>query len=273
MGVRPERIEQFIRLCNDGWLQGWHECHAGNLTCRLDKSDVELLNLNDKGVWSKLPEPLINLGGDYFLASGSGKSMRNASAYPEETIGIIEIDKHGEAYRIVWGLTGGGSPTSELPTHLKCQSLKKEITKGEQRIVYHAHPANIIALSFILPLSDEVFTRELWEMEPECGMIFSKGMGVLPWMVPGTKEIAEITCEKMKKYDVVLWAQHGLFVAGDTFDRVFGLMGTVEKGAEILVKVLSMSPIKRQTPSVQNFRDMDNVFELSLPEQFLYEKY
>ena len=49
-------------------------------------------------------------------------------------------------------------------------------------------------------------------------------------------------------------------------------MNTVEKAAEMLVKCLSMSPVKQQAASVQNFRDMADAFHLNLPERFLYEK-
>ena len=91
-------------------------------------------------------------------------------------------------------------------------------------------------------------------------------------MVPGTEELAEKTGEKMKEYDVVLWAQHGLVVAGEDFDSTFGLMHTVEKGAEILVKTMSMTPGKQVIPTVQNFKDMAEAFHLELPEKFLYEK-
>ena len=47
----------------------------------------------------------------------------------------------------------------------------------------------------------------------------------------------------MKKYDVVIWAHHGMFCSGEDFDLTFGLLHTVEKSAEILVKILSMTPI------------------------------
>ena len=35
--------------------------------------------------------------------------------------------------------------------------IKKEQTDGKHRVIYHCHPANLIALTFVLPLSDEVF--------------------------------------------------------------------------------------------------------------------
>ena len=76
----------------------------------------------------------------------------------------------------------------------------------------------------------------------------------------------------MKENDVAIWAHHGRFCSGDDFDLTFGLMHTVEKSAEILVKMLSMSPDKRQTISPQHFRDLAKAFKVTLPEKFLYGK-
>ena len=74
---------------------------------------------------------------------------------------VIEIDEQGRRYRICWGLRDGGVPTSELPSHLMNHEVKKKRTNGKHRVIYHCHPANIIALTFVLPLKEEVFTREL----------------------------------------------------------------------------------------------------------------
>ena len=48
--------------------------------------------------------------------------------------------------------------------------------------------ADTIALTFVLPLDDKVFTRELWESATECPVVFPDGVGVGPWMVPGGRE-------------------------------------------------------------------------------------
>lgn len=61
----------------------------------------------------------------------------------------------------------------------------KKLKDPDYRVVYHAHTTNIIALTFVLPLKDKVFTRELWEMATECPVVFPDGVGVVPWMVPG----------------------------------------------------------------------------------------
>ena len=80
------------------------------------------------------------------------------------------------------------------------------------------------------------------------------------------------TSELMKKYDLAIWAHHGTFAAGEDFDLTFGLMHTAEKSAEILVKMLSMQPNKRQTITPDDFRHLAKDFGVTLPEEFLYEK-
>lgn len=206
------------------------------------------------------------------MVTGSGKYFRNVILDPADTSAIIEIDAAGENYRIVWGLVNGGKPTSELPSHLMNHEVKKKATGGAHRVIYHCHPTNLIALTFVLPLSAEAFTRELWEMATECPVVFPSGVGVVPWMVPGGREIAVETSKLMEEYDAVIWAHHGLFCSGEDFDLTFGLAHTIEKAAEILVKVRSMTDHKRQTITPDEFRDLAKSFGVTLPEKFLYEK-
>ena len=71
---------------------------------------------------------------------------------------------------------------------------------------------------------------------------------------------------------VAIWAHHGMFAAGFDFDLTFGLMHTAEKSAEILVKMLSMRPDKLQTITPDDFRHLAKDFNVTLPEEFLYEK-
>ena len=267
-------VQGFIRMCNDGWEQGWHERNGGNLSYRMKPEEVEEVKefLSVDGEWKEIGTGVPKLAGEYFMVTGSGKYFRNAILDPEDSICIIELDEAGEKYRIRWGLVNGGRPTSELPSHLMNHEVKKEVSGGKHRVIYHAHPANVIALTFVLPLKNEIFTRELWEMATECPVVFPNGIGVVGWMVPGGRDIAVETSKLMKEYDVAIWAHHGMFCSGEDFDLTFGLMHTVEKAAEILVKVLSMSPKKLQTIEPQDFRDLAKDFHVTLPEKFLYEK-
>ena len=263
-------VEGFIRVTDDAFKKGWHERNGGNFSYRIKPEEIEAVKeqLAPATTWHPIGVDVPNLAGEYFLVTGSGKYMRNVILCPEDNIAIALIDEKGESYSIVWGLEHGGSPTSEFPTHLMNHSIKKDLTAGKHRVIYHSHPANIIALTFVLPLEDKAFTREMWEMATECPVIFPRGIGVVPWMVPGGKDIAIATSELMKKYDVVIWAHHGIFCSGEDFDLTFGLMDTVEKSAEICIKVLSMGG-KKQTISSQNFRDLAKEFKIDLNEEFL----
>ena len=268
-----EFVKNFIRTANDGWEQGWHEINGGNLSYRIRLEEVEAVKEDfEPKEWQPIGTTVPKLAKEYFIVTGSGKYFRNVIIKPEDSICIIELDEKGENYRIVWGLVNGGRPTSELPTHLMNHEVKMIATGGKHRVIYHAHPTNIIALTFVLPLEDKVFTRELWEMATECPVVFPEGVGVVPWMVPGGRDIAVATSELMKKYNLAIWAHHGMFASGEDFDLTFGLMHTAEKSAEILVKMLSMQPNKRQTITPDNFRDLAKDFNVTLPEEFLYEK-
>ena len=266
-----EFIASYIRMATDGWEAGWHERNGGNLTYRIKPAELEpVKHLFDYSrPWTDIGTEVPGLGGEFFLVTGSGKYFRNIRLSPEENIGIIEIDGPGKTFRILWGLINNARPTSELPSHLMNHEVKVKTLGDAYRVIYHCHPSNIIALSFVLPLKDEVFTRELWESMTECPVVFPGGVGVVPWMVPGGRDIAVESAKLMKDYNVIVWAHHGIFCAGEDFDITFGLAHTVEKSAEILVKVLSMSPNKLQTIQTTDFRNLAKAFGITLPEKFL----
>lgn len=263
-----EVMQSFARVCDDGWQQGWHERNGGNLSYRLKPEEVEEIkdSLDFSGNWKEIGTSVPSLGGEFFLVTGSGKYFRNVILDPASNIAVIEVDKAGENYRICWGLKDGGRPTSELPTHLMNHEVKKAKSGGKHRVIYHAHTTNVIALTFVLPLDDKVFTRELWESATECPVVFPDGVGVVPWMVPGGRDIAVATAKLMEKYDVAIWAHHGTFASGEDFDLTFGLMHTVEKAAEILVKIRSMTNSKLQSITAEDFKNLAAEFGVKLAE-------
>lgn len=268
-----EFVKGFIRMCSDGFAQGWHERNGGNLSYRIKDEEIASVkdDLSENGEWKEIGTEVPDLAGEYFLVTGSGKYFRNVELDPASNICILEVDASGKNYRVLWGLVNGGRPTSELPSHLMNLEVCKK-RDPEIRVVYHCHPANTVALTFVLPPDGEVFTREIWEMETECPIVFPEGIGLVPWMVPGGKEIAVATSEIMKTQDVAVWAHHGMFACGTDFDITFGLMHTVEKAAEILVKVYSMSDKKRQTITAEQFRELNAPFNVTINERFLYER-
>lgn len=268
-----EVMQNYIRMCGDGWEQGWHERNGGNLTYRMRPEEVEQCRPYFKGIpgqWVNMGVQADNLKGEYFISTGSGKYFRNVPLAPQDNICIVEINAAGDAWRIVWGLEKGGRPTSEFPSHFLNHSVRKEATGGECRVIYHAHPANLIAMTYILPLSARDFTRALWKSATECPVVFPGGVGVVPWMVPGGRAIALATSERMKEYDAAVWVHHGLFASGPDFDTTFGLMHTIEKAAQIYILALSAGQGKiLQTIEDDQLRAIAKDFGVTLREEFL----
>jgi rhamnulose-1-phosphate aldolase len=89
-------------------------------------------------------------------------------------------------------------------------------------------------------------------------------------MVPGGRDIAIATSEVLKERDAAVWAFHGLFVSGASFDSAFGLAHTIEKAASIAVKVINMGG-KKQSITPDNLKDLSNVFNLGLNTRFFNE--
>ncbi|MBQ2977277.1 MAG: rhamnulose-1-phosphate aldolase [Clostridia bacterium] len=267
-------VQKYIQMANDGWLQGWHERNGGNLTYRL--TDDEVVQM--RPFFDETPRPWVNMGvtgknlaGEYFLSTGSGKYFRNVILDPADSLCVVEINDAGDSYRIVWGLVNGGRPTSEFPSHFMNHSVRVAATNGACRVIYHAHPANIIAMTYILPLTDKAITRALWQSATECPVVFPGGVGVVPWMVPGGADIAMATCEKMKEFDAAVWAHHGLFASGPDFDTTFGLLHTIEKAAEIYMLVISSGKPVLQTIEDADLLAIANEFGVQLREDFLGE--
>jgi rhamnulose-1-phosphate aldolase len=238
-------IRGMVKATSDMWLKGWDERNGGNVSLRLYPEDLEPFK------YSLVPresapigETIPGIGGQYFLVTGSGKYFRNVQLDPEENLAVIRVSEDGQSYQTVWGLREGGVPTSELSAHLNAHEVRQRVTNGKARVIMHCHATNLIALSYVLEQSSAVMTRALWEGSTECLVVFPDGVGVIPWMVPGTRTIGAATAESMERHPMTLWPFHGIFGSGSTLDETFGLIDTAEKSAEILVKVISMGGMK-----------------------------
>jgi len=264
-------INNFIRTCTDGWDLDWHERNGGNLTYLMSAEDTAACKplFSTPREWVQMGVSDTELAGRYFITTGGGKFFRNVALCPEENIGIVEIDDAGGAWRIVWGLVNNAAPTSEFPSHYMNHVVRFRATGGANRVIYHAHPTNIIAMTFILPLYARDFSRALWKSANECSVVFPQGVGVVPWYVPGGAEIAVATCKVMEDFTAAVWAFHGLFCAGESFDEAFGLMHTIEKAAEIYMTVVSSGKPVLQTITDDNLRKLAKELDLKVNQAFL----
>ncbi|MCQ2406268.1 MAG: rhamnulose-1-phosphate aldolase [Oscillospiraceae bacterium] len=227
------------------YRQGWDERNSGNISLLLDEEEIKEY-LDTEKVIKTFPLGIdaSPLAGRYFAATGTGKYFKNIEKDPEKNLGIARVSPDGRSVMLLWGLSDGGGFTSELSAHL-LGHLTRLKTDPENRIVMHCHPQNLLAMTHIHALDEREFNRSLWQMCTESIIIFPDGVGVLPWMVCGTDEIAEATAEKLREYRIIIWALHGLYAVGRTLDEALGLTETAEKAAMIYMLTAGHERVNR----------------------------
>jgi rhamnulose-1-phosphate aldolase len=209
------------KTCDAMYNHGWNERNGGNASCLLSDEDVKECekNLFDSGREFPLASSRKGVAGKYFLISGSGKYLKDILNYPEENLGIIKVSEDGNSFRVLWGLPNS-KPTSEISMHLLCheERLKQD---PHHRVLLHNHATNVSAMTYVEELTDKAFSKSIWKAHTESIIALPEGIGVLPWMVCSSGDIAKATAEKMEKYRIVVWMGHGMMGAGRTFDEAF----------------------------------------------------
>jgi len=102
----------------------------------------------------------------------------------------------------------------------------------------------------------------------ECIVVFPEGIGILPWMVPGTSEIGEETAKKMDQFRLVVWPHHGIFGAGKSLAEAFGLIETVEKAAKVYTLVNSCQSGTKQVITDEQLLDLAKAFNVKPPQKY-----
>jgi rhamnulose-1-phosphate aldolase len=251
-------VVEVIRIATNMYNLGYDERNGGNISVLLEDSIKDYLPKEKIRSFS-FDYDASYLAGRYFLVTGTGKFFRNVQYFPSECLGIIRINEKGNGADLYWGFSNGGAPTSELPTHLMnhIERLKKD---PKHRVVLHCHPTHTLAMTYVIPEDEDEITRTLWRMSTECIVVFPEGIGYLPWMLCGGKEIGEATAKKIKDYRLVIWGMHGVFATGESIDEAFGLLETVEKAATIYFLVKDNI---KQTITNQDLIKLANAFKVN----------
>ncbi|ATO56729.1 rhamnulose-1-phosphate aldolase [Loigolactobacillus coryniformis subsp. coryniformis] len=254
------------------YTHGWDERNGGNVSYRLTKEEVSQYADVDTVLRNvKIDFDASELAGQYFLVTGTGRYFKNVYDHCERDAGLVQIAADGHSVDIHWGFNDGGQPTSEFPAHLMTHINRLKVD-SDQRIVMHCHPTNLVGMSFTVPLDEKTFSRILWKMQAESIVVFPEGLGVIPYMTPGTNDIGAATAAKMKDFRVVLWPHHGIFAAGDSMDETFGLIETVEKAALIYTTVQAQGGHFLQEITDKDLADLAARFSIKPNPDFLTGK-
>ena len=259
---------EMIRTLTNMYNHGWDERNGGNVSMLLTEEQVaDCLDIRRviRTIPTGFAEPA--LAGKYFLVTGTGKYFKNVQYAPSVNLGLVRINASGDGAELLWGFTDGGQFTSEFPAHMMSHAARLRVNP-ENRIYMHCHPTNLLAMTYVHELDERSFTRTLWQMCTECIVVFPEGVNILPCVVCGTNQLGMDTAEKMKTARLVIWSQHGLSATGNTLDEAFGLIETVEKAAEVYMKIAGLPRIN--TISDEILQGLADRFGLAPREGYLH---
>lgn len=252
-------VQEMMNTTANLYRLGWDERNGGNISYLLKEEElIPFLNVNRVIRTIPMQFDASALAGKYFIVTGSGKYFKNVIDDPEENLGLIKVANDGKSVEVLWGFKDGGSPTSELPSHFMGHIQRLQVDP-DHRVIMHCHATHLIGMTFTHSLDEKNFSKTLWQMCTECIVVFPEGVGIIPWMVPGTDAIGRATAEKMKDVRLVLWPHHGIFGAGTTMDETFGLIETAEKAAQVYTIVCAQGGVK-QTISDHELQDLAEAF-------------
>lgn len=237
--INSKYVKEMAEITSNMYRQGWDERNGGNISILIDQE--ELNSYRDiKKVIREIPLNFLageNVKGKSFLVTGTGKYFKNVIKDPKTNLGLVQISGDGQSAKLLWGFKDGGKFTSEFPAHLMSHSARLSVNP-DNRVIMHTHPTYTMSMGACTPTDEVVFTKKLWKSNTEAVVVFPEGVGVLPCMICGTNEIGDATAQKMLKYRIVSWTNHGIYGAGKDIDEAFGLIETVEKTAQVYMLTL-----------------------------------
>ena len=80
-------------------------------------------------------------------------------------------------------------------------------------------------------LEKDVATNLLWSMIPETKAFCPRGLGIIPYKLPSSVELAEATIKELQDYDVVMWEKHGVFAVDCDAMQAFDQIDVLNKSA------------------------------------------
>ncbi len=159
-----------------------------------------------------LPVAAPNLVGHSFLVTGSGCRLRDILDDPTPNLGVVTVNPGGEtATLFTRHLPAFERVTSEFNSHIAVHRDQINLTGTNFHAVIHAQPQHITYLSHIPRYQDQDFlNRQLLRWQPELIINLSRGLGVVPFEIPGSEALMTGTLKKFCNHRVVIWCKHGL---------------------------------------------------------------
>jgi len=147
--------------------------------------------------------------GDYVVITPSGGNLGKLQVED-----LVVVDRKG---RKLWGR---GKPSIETPMHLAIYEVREDV-----RAIVHTHAP--IATGF------SVAGVEVLPVNVESRIYIPRGVPIVPFKPPGTRELAEAVRSRIAEYDAVILENHGVVAVGRTVEEALHLNLIVEECAKV----------------------------------------
>jgi len=240
-------IREIISECADvGHLlfeKDWAEGNGGNFSIRIGSS-IDQFWISDEDSKIISTHPLImdfpDINGYYFLIKGAGKRMRDITKIPDQTLCIGKVDK--KEFQVIWPTNNIIKPSSEIHTHLAIQEYLIK-TRSKQNAILHTHPSELTALSCVSEINDShKLNFHLKGITPGVSIYFPEGIGYVNYEIPSSKELTQKTLSIIEKYNLIVWAKHGVICKSESLMKCFDLIEIANKSAKILLATTKFTP-------------------------------
>ena len=234
-----KQVDEIAEVAGYLWQKGWAERNGGNITVNITVMiDDEIRQMPAISEKTPIGKTLPNLKGCYFYCKGTNKRMRDLARRPMENGSVIRICDDCASYEII--ADQAVKPTSELPAHLSMHDYLISNGSGYKAAI-HTHPIDLVAMTHNPAfLKKDVLSHLLWSMIPETKAFCPKGLGIVPYKLPSSIELADATLEQLKEYDVVMWEKHGVCSVSENVMEAFDMIDTLSKSAQIYLTAKSM---------------------------------
>jgi rhamnulose-1-phosphate aldolase len=217
------------------WERGWAVKNGGNISVDLTGE----VNIPSDDVSQSPFHPLDNtfseLARMVLLVTGAGTRMRDVENDIFNNVCLLRFSEDGSGYHVIVNAAFNArrSPTSELATHLAIHQMLKQ-KGGRQKAVLHTHPEELIAMTLIPGFTDEArLNKMLLSVQPEAALTNPRGIGLVPYILPGTQQLAEKTVGSLQHHELVLWGKHGCISCGADIQEAFDLIDVMNKSARL----------------------------------------
>lgn len=203
---------------------------AGHRLSQIDASEGSAGNISVYVGWhieprrhfpkvEELPLPIAapELAGASFIVSGSGCRLRDILDDPVSNLAMAIVNPDGQSAKFYTRYRHAFQRvTSEFNSHVAVHRDQIRLTGTNFHAVVHAQPLHITYLSHIARYRDQDYLNQhLLRWQPELIVNLPHGLGVVPFLIPGSAELMAATLEKLRDHPVIVWSKHGVMARSE----------------------------------------------------------